>query len=148
MALINQIFFQSYYYFWEDPDSGRTYSGISHGYRRTGNLRENSLIPQGVSPAGAHSFKATVQVSAANMDGYINSTGAVFPGSGVFDLMWNQGVRGLPPGYLGHIEEFSINAAPVGVWISGKPAEAMNEFVTTWGNQRGPQVADMVAFSI
>lgn len=137
---------KSYQFFYEK--NGRLFNGVAHGYRRTGNLRENSIIPQGVTPSGAHGFKATVQIGSAAMDDYTNSAGRVFPASGVFDLMWNQGVRGLPPGYIGHIEEFSINAAPVGVWITGKPDEAMREFIENWGFTRGAQVADQIAFSI
>ena len=137
----------SYDWYYEMPN-GKLYSGTSHGYRRTGNLRENSIIPQGVTSSGTHSFSAKVQIGSANMESYINSTGRIFPGSGVFDLMWNESIRGLPSGYIGHIEKFTINAAPVGVWISGSPDNAMNEFVNTWGYQRGPQVADMVAFSV
>jgi len=38
------------------------------------------------------------------MDGYINSTGNVFPAEKVFDYMWNYSTRGLPPGEIGHIE--------------------------------------------
>jgi hypothetical protein len=66
------------------------------------------------------------------MDGYINSTGRVFPAEGVFDLIWDQGIRGLPEGYRGHIGNVSISAAPVGIGISGKPDEAMNEFMDNW----------------
>lgn len=136
----------SYYYY--NYVYGRVWAGISHGYRRTGNLRNNSIIPQGISSVGKHGFKASVLIGAMNMNDYINSTGRVFPASNVFDYMWNYGTRGLPPGEIGHIEQFSINTAPVGVWISGSPNEAMNEFVNTWGNQRGAQVADMVAHSV
>ena len=82
------------------------------------------------------------------MDGYINSTGAVFPASKVFDYIWNYGNRGLPPGYIGHIGDVNINTAPVGVWISGTPHEAMSQFVNTWGFQRGGMVADMIAHSL
>lgn len=126
---------------------GKLWHGTSHGYRRTGNIRK-SLLPQGVSGVGTHGFAATILVGPMNMDGYINSTGAVFPASKVFDYIWNYSNRGLPPGYIGHIGEFSINTAPVGVWISGSPHEAMSEFVNTWGYQRGGMVADMVAHSI
>lgn len=136
---------QTYYY--SNYIYDRLWSGISHGYRRTGNLRK-SIMPIGVTPVGKHGFAARVQVGSANMDSYINSTGAIFPASGVFDLIWNQSIRGLPPGYLGYIEKFNINTAPVGVWISGSPEQAMSEFVNTWGKQRGQQVADMVAYGI
>ena len=135
----------SYHYYYYTP-GGKFYSGQAHGYRRTGNLR-NSLMPQGVV-GGGDSYSAIIQISPANMDGYINSTGRVFPGEGVFDLVWNQGIRGLPAGYRGHIGDVSISAAPVGVGISGKPNEAMKQFMDGWWSQRGQQVADMIAFSV
>lgn len=134
-------------YYYSNYIYGKLWQGTSHGYRRTGNLRQ-SIMPIGVSSVGKHGFAARVQVGSANMDSYINSTGNIFPASGVFDLIWNQSIRGLPPGNIGYIEEFKINTAPVGVWISGSPNEAMTEFVNTWGKQRGQQVADMVAYGI
>lgn len=129
----------SYYFFYEKD--GRLYQGQAHGYRRTGNLRK-SLSPIGVTGAGKHSYTATVEVSSANMGDY------KIPGSAVFNMIWNQGIRGLPPGNIGHIGDVEISAAPVGVAISGIPVQAMSEFVDTWGYQRGPQVADMIAFSV
>lgn len=136
----------SYYFFYEKD--GRLFQGQSHGYRRKDNLRNNSIQPQGVFPSGEHGFSAIVQIGSSGMSNYVNSSGREFPASGVFDLVWNEGIRGLPSGYVGHIGEVDINAAPVGVAISGTPNNAMDEFVDTWGYQRGPQVADMVAFSI
>lgn len=136
----------SYYYY--NKVYGRVWAGIAHGYRRTNNLRNNSIIPQKIVQVGSHGFQAEILVGAMNMDDYINSTGHVFPASNVFDYMWNYSTRGLPPGNIGHIEQFSVNTAPVGVWISGSPHEAMSEFVNTWGFQRGPQVADQIAYSI
>lgn len=136
----------SYYYY--NKVYGKVWAGQAHGYRRTGNLRNNSIIPQQIYPVGRHGFSAQILVGAMNMDDYINSTGRVFPASKVFDYMWNYGTRGLPPGNIGHIEEFSINVFPVGVQISGSPHEAMSEFVNTWGDQRGRQVADSVAHSV
>ncbi len=132
-----------YNYVW-----GRLWMGKARGYRRTGNLRDNSLTPLPVTPSGTNGFKASVFVGSQKMDSYINSTGRIFPASGVFDLMWNQSIRGLPPNYKGHIEEFEINTAPMGVRISGSPDEAMKEFVNTWGAERGVQVVDMVAHDI
>lgn len=137
---------KSYYFY--NPIHGTVYEGYAHGYKRTGNLRNNSLTPLSITQSGTNGFKASVFVGSQKMDSYINSTGRIFPASGVFDLMWNQSIRGLPPGYTGHIEKFEINTAPVGVWISGSPDQAMKEFVNTWGFQRGVQVADMVAHSI
>ena len=136
----------SYYYY--NKVYGKVWAGQAHGYKRTGNLKNNSIVPQGIQSVGTHGFQAQVLVGAMNMDDYINSTGNVFPASKVFDYMWNYSTRGLPPGYIGHIEEFEINTAPVGVWISGSPHEAMSEFVNTWGDQRGVQVADSVAYNI
>lgn len=135
----------SYTYYYYSP-SGEFYSGRSHGYRRTGNLRK-SIIPQGVTGSG-HSFTARIQVGPMQMDGYINSTGRVFPADAVFDLIWDQGIRGLPPGYRGHIGDVTISAAPVGIGISGKPDDAMNQFMDSWWSQRGSQMADMIAGSI
>lgn len=140
----------SYYYWWQDPD-GTVFSGISHGYRRTGNLK-NTVVSKSVAGSGEHSFSAIINIGSDNMSDYRNPTKRkpdhTFPASAVFDLMWNQSIRGLPPGNVGHIEKFSIDTAPVGVWISGSPDQAMLEFINTWGNQRGGMVADQVAFGI
>ena len=134
---------KSYAYQYYSPD-GKFYAGISHGYRRTYNLRYKSLIPTGVKMSGGHSFRASIAVSSENMDDYVNATHHTFPASSVLDLMWNQANRGLPPGYRGHIGLFSIQAQPAGVPISGSPHEAMKDFVNTWGFIRGGDVADMI----
>ena len=139
---------RSYWYHWQDHASGKIYEGYASGYRRKNNLRENSIVPLGVVQCGINSFSASIQVSSSNMDDYVNSTNHVFPASGVFNLVWNEGIRGLPPGNIGHIEKFNINTAPVGVWITGTPDEAMSEFVDNWGSLRGSQVADEIAFKI
>lgn len=135
----------SSYTFYHYSEDGKFYSGIVHGYRRTGNLRNNSIIPQGVT-GGSGRYQAVVQIGSAAMDGYVNSSGAAFGPEGVFDLVWNQGVRGLPPGYRGHIGDVYISAAPVGVPIAGKPGTAMDDFMDGWLKIRAPQVADLVAF--
>ena len=127
---------------------GKFYGGMSHGYHRTYNLKYKSIIPKGVIPSGKHSFKATVEIGSANMENYTNVTGHEFPASAVFDLMWNQANRGLPPGYRGHIGTFSISASPAGVAISGSPDQAMKDFVESWGTERGGDVADIMASNI
>ena len=108
----------SYTYYYYSP-GGIFYSGRSHGYRRTGNLR-NSLVSNGVIGSG-HSFAAKIQIGSSGMSDYINATNHSFPGSAVFDMIWNQGIRGLPADYRGHVGDVSINAAPAGIGISGKP---------------------------
>ncbi len=135
------------YRFWYEKD-GHVFMGKKPGYKRTNNLRYNSIIPEGIVSSGKHSFQATIQVGASNMSDYTNNTGRTFPAEGVFDLMWNQSIRGLPPGNRGHVGTFSISAAPVGVGISGSPENAMHDFVEQWGNVRGAQVADMIASSV
>ena len=125
---------------------GKLWAGQAHGYRRTGNIRR-SLNPLGVKPSGAHGFSAEIQVGAMNMDGYINSTGHVFPASKVFDYIWNYANRGLPPGYKGHISEFSVSATPAGIGISGTPHSAMSQFVDLYGPRAG-EVADMMAHGL
>ena len=132
------------YHYWAINRHGHLFRGIDHGYRRTGNIR-NSLLPQGVTGVGTHGFAASILVGAMNMDGYINSSGAVFPASKVFDYIWNIGNRGLPPGYRGHVGEFNIGAAPVGIGISGTPHEAMVQFVNSYGPRAG-EIADMIAY--
>ena len=122
---------------------GRLWAGQTHGYRRTGNLRK-SINPREIVQVGKHGFIAGVDIGPINMDGYINSTGRVFPASEVFDYIWNFSNRGLPPGYKGHIGEFSISAAPAGIAISGSPHEAMSQFVEGWGVRAG-EVADLIA---
>ena len=135
---------ESYAYQYITPD-GKFYAGMSHGYRRTYNLRYKSINPLGVIPSGKHSFKAIVAINSDNMENYTNVTGHEFPASNVFDLMWNKGVRGLPPGNRGHIGTVSISASPAGVPIGGTPANAMAEFVNAWGSIRGGEVADIIA---
>lgn len=134
----------TYYYYSED---GNFYSGRSHGYRRTGNLGKNSIIPFGVVSHG-DTASASIQISPANMDAYINSTGAIFGPEGVFDLVWNQGVRGLPDGYRGHIGDVNISASPVGIPIAGKPGAAMDDFMEQWLTVRAPQIADIIVQGI
>lgn len=133
------------YRFWYLKD-GFVYQGIAPGYRRTGNLKK-SLSPVGVS-GGGFTYTAAVNIGSDKMGDYTNSSGRTFPGSAVFDMIWNEGIRGLPPGYRGHVGDVSISAAPVGVAIAGKPGESMEQFVDEWGLIRGPEVADMIAFSV
>ena len=146
---------KNYHYHWVDPD-GTVFDGYSHGYNRSGNL-ENTLQPVGVKSSGRHSFLAHVNVTSAMMHDYPGTTrmyrngaynGGAFPATGVFDLVWNQGIRGLPAGYVGHAGPININASPVGVGISGYPGDAMKDFVHKWGAVRGGQVADSIAFSV
>ena len=137
---------KSYTYFYFTPDGKGFYYGRTHGYRRTGNLRK-SLMPVGVSGKN-HTFYAVVDVGPDKMDDYTNSTGHTFPGSAVFDLIWNNGIRGLPPGYLGHIGNVEIDAHPFDVNISGIPDEAMQEFIDKWGKIRGKSVSDSVIENI
>lgn len=140
-----------YHYHYVDPNNGKVYDGISHGYRRTGNLR-NSFSPVGVIGSGRHSFKAVVTESPAGMSDYIGYASKkynhTFPASGVFDLVWNQGMRGLPAGNVGSIGPINISASPVGVGISGSPSNAMSEFVVKWGDVRLAEAAAAVAASI
>lgn len=137
---------KSYTYFYFSPDGKGFYYGRSHGYRRTHNLRK-SLSPVGVV-GGGHSYSAIIDVGSDGMADYTNSTGHTFPGSAVFDLIWNQGIRGLPPGWRGHIGNVDIDAAPVGVGISGIPDEAMGQFLEKWWDVRGSGIADSIAFSV
>ena len=134
------------YHYWAINRKGQLFRGMDHGYRRTGNIR-NSILPQGITGVGTHGFAASIFVGAMNMDGYINSTGAVFPAEKVFDYIWNYGNRGLPPGYRGHVGEFTISTAPVGIGISGTPHEAMSQFVNSYGPRAG-EIADMIAYSL
>lgn len=136
----------TYKFLFTSKTDGNKYWGLAHGYKRTNNLRSNSIVPVGVVPSGDHSFKATIQVGSAGMSDYTNSSGRVFPASAVFDMIWNQGIRGLPEGYRGHIGDVNISAAPAGIGISGKPGEAMDDFVERWIVERAPEVADIIAF--
>ena len=142
-----------YHYHYKDPKTGKVYDGMSHGYRRKngGGLR-NSFKPVAVRPSGRHSFLAIINESSDGMSDYVGYASKkydhVFPASGVFDLVWNEGVRGLPAGFRGNIGPININASPVGVSISGTPSDAMDEFVNTWGDIRGKVACDVVAGSI
>lgn len=141
-----------YHYSWRDPKTGKVYSGITHGYRRTYNLYEGSREPVGVFRSGQHSYKAIFRASSKNMEDYTttkpNGDERTFPASGVFDLVWNQGIRGLPPGYRGHVGDVNIKASIFGINLSGYPDDAMVTFVNEWGNQRGKDVADRIAENI
>lgn len=128
------------YYAYKD---GQFYSGIAPGYRRTGNLRK-SLSPVGVTGGGT-SFSATIHVDSGGMSDYVNNTGHTFPASGVLNLIWDEGVRGLPAGYRGHVGDVNISASPAGIPISGKPSTAMDTFVDQWVVIRAPEVADIIA---
>lgn len=132
----------TYYYY----KNNQLRKGHAPGYKRTGNLK-NSIDPVGVIGGGL-TYTAMVSVGSANMSDYTNNAGRSFPGSAVFDLVWNQGIRGLPPGYKGYVGEVAIDAAPVGIGISGHPGEAMDQFVDEWISIRAPQVADQVAGGI
>lgn len=132
------------YYYYKD---NTFYSGKAHGYKRTENLKK-SLKPIGIFPAGKYGFDAVINIGSDGMSDYVNNTGHTFPASAVFDLIWNQANRGLPPGYRGHIGQVSISAAPAGVSISGSPDEAMNEFIEAWPEIRGPEVSDIIASGV
>lgn len=131
-----------YYYDYIDPRTGIHYAGIAHGYRRTYNLGENSRVIKGIYPRGKHGFRAVIGIGAENMEDYVGMTGRTFPASAVFDMIWNQGIRGLPPGHRGHIGDVEIDADPVGVHVEGFPHKAMEDFVQTWGDTRGKQVVE------
>ena len=133
-------------YTYISPKSGAKIT--TNGYRRTGNLGANSIIPLGISQVGEHGFKATVQIGSSGMSDYINNMGRTFPASGVFDLVWNNGNRGLPPGYPGHVELFSINVGFNGISMSGTPDNAMNDFMNQWWNAVGSNEADKIAHNV
>ena len=134
------------YYSYESPKTGMRI--VTNGYRRTNNLRNNSIVPQGIVKVGEHGFKATVEIGSANMDNYTNNMGITFPSSGVFDLVWNDGNRGLPPQYRGHVELFSISTSVEGISMSGTPENAMQQFMDQWGLVVGTKEADRIAHSI
>lgn len=135
------------YTFYNYGKDGKFYSGRTHGYRRTGNLRDNSIIPLNVVSHG-DTASASIQVGSANMDSYINSSGAIFSADKVFDLVWNKGIRGLPPGNRGYVGDVNISASPVGISISGIPNNAMDDFMEQWGIIRFPEVADIIKQSV
>lgn len=139
---------KNYRFSYKDKETGEMKIGYAHGYKRTNNLRDGSLDPIGVIPSGEHSFKATIMVGANGMSDYVNGAGRGIPGSYVFDLMWNSSIRGFPPGYRGHVGEFSISASPAGLGISGSPDFAMESFTSQWIAVRGPEVSDSIAFSL
>jgi hypothetical protein len=79
------------------------------------------------------------------MSDYTNSMGLTFPASGVFDLVWNLGNRGLPPGYQGHVGLVEINANLQGISMTGSPDNAMDMFMDQWWNVIGSKEADRLA---
>lgn len=131
-----------YFYDYTDKDGVR-HSGITHGYRRTYNLGENSRTPIGVVRKGKHSCRAIINISSDNMEDYTNHvTGSQFPASSVFDLVWNKGIRGLPPGNRGHIGKVEIDTDLYGIHLSNSPSEAMIKFISDWGYTRGREITD------
>ena len=132
-------------YFYVSCYHGKCYSGFASGYGRTNRLGSIPDSPIGVYGSGAHSFTAHDNVDGSKMPPYVNSTGHPFPGTIVFDMVWNQGIRGLPAGWRGHIGDVSISAAPVGIGISGIPHIAMESFLDQWGLIRGGPIADSLA---
>lgn len=153
MEIAHSMIMVSYYdgytpvssYYYKSPKTGATI--ITNGYRRTGNLGSNSIIPLGVSQVGTHGFKASIQISPTNMSDYVNNMGRTFPASDVFDYVWNYGNRGLPPGNPGHIGSFDVNITVDGISISGRPSNAMDEFMDQWWDVVGNNEADKIAHS-
>ena len=126
----------------------KTHSLIkTSGYERTDNLRNGSFMSLGVT-GGGHTFAASVQIGPISMGSYVNSMKLSFPGSGVFELVWNQGVRGLPPGHKGYVGPVTISASANGVPMSGTPNNAMSEFMDQWWDIVGSAEADRIAFSV
>lgn len=119
----------------------------SHGYERTDNLRNGSFQSLGVT-GGGHTFSASVLIGPISMGSYVNSMGLSFPGSAVFGLVWDQGIRGLPPGHKGYVGAVEISASANGVPMSGSPNNAMSEFMDQWWDIVGSAEADRIAFSV
>ena len=139
---------KNYMFFYTDKETNQRFVGFAHGYKRTNNLRNGSLDPIGVVPSGNHSFKATIMVGSSGMSDYVNGSGNTIPGSFVFEQMWDKSIRGLPPGYRGHVGTFEISASPAGLGISGSPNSSMEQFLSQWVAIRGPEVSDKIAFSV
>ena len=126
---------------------GHKYWGVANGYRRKNNFKNNSIVPIGVTGEGT-SYSATIEIGSSGMSDYTNSSGRTFPGSAVFDMIWNQGIRGLPAGYLGHVGDVEIDASAAGIGMSGIPATAMNSFMDQWGAVRFGQLVDKYMASV
>ena len=127
---------KNYKYFYRDKVTHEARIGYAHGYNRINNLGENSRVPIGIQQKGKHGFNAIFHVSGENMEDYTNSSGRVFPGEAVFNMVWNEGIRGLPPGYRGHVGDVNIKDVNLfGIDMQSHkhkttyPDDAMIEFV-------------------
>ena len=139
-----------YSFFYLDKETGQRRMGIAHGYRRRkeGGMGDNALTIVGVRPKGKHGYRAIIHVSPDDVPDYVNQSGRVFPSAGVFDLMWNEGTRGLPEGYRGHIGDINVNTDPLGISLVGSLDKAMSTFVQKWGANRLDEVADKIVNEI
>ena len=57
----------------------------------------------------------------------------------VMDLMWNHGVRGLPPGYRGSLSFIASITSPFGKY-NGTPYGAMNKYVRDYIDKYVPEI--------
>lgn len=69
------------------------YTYSPNSYRRTGNLRNNSLIPQITPRKEGETWKAGITVGSFRM---ANIYGKGATPDNIFNLMWMKGIRGLP----------------------------------------------------
>lgn len=129
-----------------------TYDPLTHEphiYDRTGNL-DNSLTmlysaPQ-KSSRGQYSSRAVAITSYNSMDEVYKISA-----SSVFDLMWNQGVRGLPEkGSSGWINDYYMTYSPKNIkyyntTISGAtPHDAMVNAIEKWGKAIGKERCEKI----
>jgi len=57
--------------------------------------------------------------------------------------MWENGIRGLPPGYKGFVEYFNVSIPEFGITASS-PHEAMSRLENEWEKVRQKEVTDIV----
>lgn len=59
----------------------------------------------------------------------------------VMDLMWNQGVRGLPPGFIGSLD-FNLSINTIFGTMSGTPDNVMTQYVESYLKKAAPQLSE------
>lgn len=86
----------------------------------------NTIVYNKVINTSRQHWKAEIYIDSNNMDNYYNT-----PPENVFDLMWNENIRGLPLASKKKDwkNEYYMEFKP-------NPHKAMQEFVQTWGDNK------------
>lgn len=121
-------------------------------YKRTGGLNNTGIL-QPPASCGKNHYQAGVYVGSFGMPSPYGHDASLkwrdkISAETVFDLMWNQGVRGLPPGKNvppGSSMTYSAHGTVGGVAFSGGTGDsAMENALSVWIGVRAPAVVDPI----